>query len=68
MALFDTLPKRVRVVEVWPRDGLQNEKAQIPTAAKITFIDLLSAAGFGTPPCRVPGRRDSPARLFVQTL
>jgi isopropylmalate/homocitrate/citramalate synthase len=46
MALFDTLPKRVRVVEVGPRDGLQNEKAQIPTAAKIQFIDLLSAAGF----------------------
>ncbi|HEU5370236.1 MAG TPA: hydroxymethylglutaryl-CoA lyase [Ktedonobacterales bacterium] len=48
MALFDTLPKRVRIGEVGPRDGLQNEKAQIPTAAKITFIDLLSAAGFGT--------------------
>ncbi len=47
MALFDTLPKRVRVVEVGPRDGLQNEKAQIPTEAKIRFIDLLSAAGFG---------------------
>lgn len=48
MALLDSLPKHVRVVEVGPRDGLQNEKAQIPTAAKIRFIDLLSAAGFGT--------------------
>jgi isopropylmalate/homocitrate/citramalate synthase len=48
MALYDRLPKRVRVVEVGPRDGLQNEKAQIPTAAKIKFIGLLSAAGFGT--------------------
>ncbi len=48
MALFDSVPKRVRVVEVGPRDGLQNEKAQIPTDAKIRFIDLLSAAGFDT--------------------
>jgi isopropylmalate/homocitrate/citramalate synthase len=48
MALFESLPRRVRVVEVGPRDGLQNEKAQIPTAEKIRFIDLLSAAGFGT--------------------
>ena len=47
MALFDTLPKRVQVIEVGPRDGLQNEKVQIPTTQKIRFIDLLSAAGFG---------------------
>jgi len=48
MALFDALPRRVRVVEVGPRDGLQNEKAQIPTAEKIRFIDRLAAAGFET--------------------
>jgi hydroxymethylglutaryl-CoA lyase len=48
MALFDSLPKRVKIVEVGPRDGLQNEQVQIPTAAKIRFIDLLSAAGFET--------------------
>ena len=47
MALFDTLPKQVRVVEVGPRDGLQNEKVQIPTGDKIRFIDRLSQAGFG---------------------
>lgn len=47
MALFDTLPRRVRVVEVGPRDGLQNEKVQIPTTQKIRFIDMLSQAGFG---------------------
>ena len=29
------LPSSVRIVEVGPRDGLQNEKAIIPTAAKI---------------------------------
>jgi isopropylmalate/homocitrate/citramalate synthase len=37
----------VRIVEVGPRDGLQNEKARIPTEAKIRFVDLLSDAGFG---------------------
>jgi hydroxymethylglutaryl-CoA lyase len=47
MAPFEKLPKRVQVVEVGPRDGLQNEKAQIPTAEKIRFIDMLSQAGFG---------------------
>jgi hydroxymethylglutaryl-CoA lyase len=35
----------VRVVEVGPRDGLQNEAVFVPTGAKIHFIDLLSAAG-----------------------
>jgi len=37
----------VRIVEVGPRDGLQNEKAHISTADKIRFVDLLSEAGFG---------------------
>ena len=36
----------VRVVEVGPRDGLQNEKAMVPTATKIALIDRLSACGF----------------------
>ena len=40
------LPPRVTVVEVGPRDGLQNEKGVIATADKIQFIDLLSEAGF----------------------
>ena len=39
------LPRRVTVVEVGPRDGLQNEKAAITTADKVAFVDLLSAAG-----------------------
>jgi isopropylmalate/homocitrate/citramalate synthase len=38
-------PQRVTVVEVGPRDGLQNEPANVPTAQKIGFIDRLSAAG-----------------------
>ncbi len=33
------------IVEVGPRDGLQNESADVPTAAKIAFVDALSAAG-----------------------
>jgi len=39
------LPARVRIVEVGPRDGLQNEKALVPTGAKIELIDRLSATG-----------------------
>jgi len=39
------LHERVRIVEVGPRDGLQNEKAIIATADKIALIDRLSAAG-----------------------
>jgi len=36
----------VTIVEVGPRDGLQNEKCPIPAALKIKLIDLLSAVGF----------------------
>jgi isopropylmalate/homocitrate/citramalate synthase len=39
------LPPRVTIVEVGPRDGLQNEHSIVPTAAKIAYIDLLSATG-----------------------
>ncbi len=39
------LPAHVTVVEVGPRDGLQNESAPVPTEAKVRFIDLLSASG-----------------------
>ena len=39
------LPGAVRVVEVGPRDGLQNEKALIPTKQKIAFIRLLAGSG-----------------------
>lgn len=40
-----TIPKQVKIVEVGPRDGLQNEKQLIPTAIKITLIEELVAAG-----------------------
>lgn len=39
------LPKKVRIVEVGPRDGLQNEKLAIPTIAKIQLIENLVEAG-----------------------
>src|SRR5687768_7929889 len=39
------VPRRVRIVEVGPRDGLQNESAVIPTDAKIALIDGLADAG-----------------------
>ena len=38
-------PPRVTVVEVGPRDGLQNERGAVSTADKIAFIDRLSATG-----------------------
>src|SRR3972149_6062293 len=39
------LPKKVRIVEVGPRDGLQNEKAEVPTAVKLELIERLADAG-----------------------
>jgi hydroxymethylglutaryl-CoA lyase len=39
------IPGRVTVVEVGPRDGLQNERASVSTADKIEFVNRLSAAG-----------------------
>ncbi|XP_014741065.1 PREDICTED: hydroxymethylglutaryl-CoA lyase, mitochondrial isoform X2 [Sturnus vulgaris] len=38
-------PKRVKVVEVGPRDGLQNEKNVVPTPVKINLINMLSETG-----------------------
>ncbi len=40
-----TLPKQVKIVEVGPRDGLQNEKAMVSTATKIELIHRLGDAG-----------------------
>src|SRR5882762_2762235 len=39
------LPKTVRIVEVGPRDGLQNEARTVPTDKKAEFVRLLAAAG-----------------------
>ena len=38
--------KQIKIIEVGPRDGLQNEKKAIDVQDKITFIDLLSQCGF----------------------
>ena len=37
--------KRVRIVEVGPRDGLQNEPGEVPTAVKVELIERLADAG-----------------------
>ncbi|MBX3248230.1 MAG: hydroxymethylglutaryl-CoA lyase [Myxococcales bacterium] len=43
--MFESLPKSVSVYEVSPRDGLQNEAAQVATHAKVRLIEALVAAG-----------------------
>jgi hydroxymethylglutaryl-CoA lyase len=40
------LPRKVKIVEVGPRDGLQNEKENVPANVKIELVDRLSRAGF----------------------
>src|SRR5580704_12143318 len=42
---MNNLPKSVRIVEVGPRDGLQNEAKTVPTEKKAEFIRMLAAAG-----------------------
>ena len=39
-------PEFVKLVEVGPRDGLQNERETIPADIKVELVDLLTAAGF----------------------
>jgi hydroxymethylglutaryl-CoA lyase len=41
-----TLPSHVKLVEVGPRDGLQNEAQTIPAEVKVALIDRLTEAGF----------------------
>ena len=40
-----SLPKRIQITEVGPRDGLQNQAKLIPTNKKIELIDALSLTG-----------------------
>jgi isopropylmalate/homocitrate/citramalate synthase len=42
------MAERVRIVEVGPRDGLQNEPQTVPTGTKLEFIALLADAGLKT--------------------
>lgn len=60
------MPDSVRVVEVGPRDGLQNEKTTVPVEVKVEFIRRLAAAGLRTieagsfvSPKRVPQMADT---------
>ena len=60
------MPDRVELVEVGPRDGLQNESRIVPVARKVALIDLLATAGFRrieagsfVAPRRVPQMADS---------
>ncbi len=60
------MPEHVRVVEVGPRDGLQNEKVAVPVAAKLELIDRLVGAGLRSievgsfvSPKRVPQMADT---------
>jgi hydroxymethylglutaryl-CoA lyase len=46
MMRFDV--EKVRIVEVGPRDGLQNEKTTIPTEVRVELIEALADAGLGT--------------------
>ena len=39
------LPRRVKLIDVGPRDGLQNEKQPVPAAIKIELVQRLQAAG-----------------------
>ncbi len=43
--------ERVEIFEVGPRDGLQNERREIPVAEKIALVDCLSRAGFARIEC-----------------
>ncbi len=46
MNTLPSLPLQVKIVEVGPRDGLQNEKEIIPVEVKVELINRLTAAGF----------------------
>ena len=57
-------PTNATIVEVGPRDGLQNEKTTVSTADKIAFIDLLSEAG--RLDAAQPGRRQPVDQLDLR--
>lgn len=65
------LPAKVKIVEVSPRDGLQNEPRIVPTDLKVQFIDRLSETGLSTieatafvSPKRIPQLADN-ARVMA---
>ena len=65
------IERAVTVVEVGPRDGLQNESRSVPTAVKIAFVDALAAAGLSiveatsfVSPAAVPQLADAEAVML----
>ena len=65
-------PKQVQIVEVGPRDGLQNEETILDTADKVQFIEMLANAGYSSievssfvNPARIPQLADA-AEVFAQ--
>lgn len=65
-----SLPEHIRLVEVGPRDGLQNEAQHLSVAQRIELVDRLTAAGLGhievgsfVSPRWVPQMADSAAVL-----
>src|SRR3546814_1538331 len=65
-------PTDVRIVEVGPRDGLQNEPRIVPAAQRIRLIDALSNSGLSTieagsfvSPQRIPQMADTEAVLEI---
>ncbi|AKU17948.1 hydroxymethylglutaryl-CoA lyase [Luteipulveratus mongoliensis] len=67
---MDGLPERITIYEVGARDGLQNEKAVVPTEVKAEFVRRLLASGLETvettsfvPPSWIPQLADAPALL-----
>jgi isopropylmalate/homocitrate/citramalate synthase len=63
---MDHLPRRVRIVEVGPRDGLQNEANPLSTEERVRFVELLAESGLTeiesgafVSPARVPQMADS---------
>ena len=66
LELLEKVPKRVRVVEVGPRDGLQNEAVILSTDDKVRLVELLAASGLAdievssfVSPKRVPQLADA---------
>ena len=43
--MTSSIPSRVRLIDVGPRDGLQNEKTPVPAAVKVELVHRLQAAG-----------------------
>lgn len=71
---MSAIPKKVRLVEVGPRDGLQNEKKVLALSDKVRFIEDLAAAGIKTiettsfvRPDKIPQMGDA-AELFTKVV